>query len=98
MSNNASNAIITQFLKEYENKIVDLTISSTKTYGLGAIFINLINTSDELDIEYYKVEDLCEEYKKRIYENPKVDTTIYYIIRLNNESYIFEKNIEEGLN
>jgi hypothetical protein len=93
---NDEKEIINDFLKLHENELIKMCIEFSKENGLGALFCTLIPNTKELDLEYFKLDDLDGNFKKRILENPKKNNTIYYAIRLYKKSYIFEKDI--GIN
>ncbi len=85
--------IINEFLKSHEKDLIQMAIQYTMENGLGALFCTLIPGSDELDIEFFRVDDLDGNFKKKILDNPNNKSTIYYAIRLYKTSYIFERDI-----
>lgn len=87
--------LIHDFLKEHGNAIVETAIQYTKENGLGALFITITPNSPELDIEYFKVDDLDGGFKNKINNNPNNQNYVYYAIKLHNHSYIFERDLGE---
>ncbi len=86
--------LLKEFLKNNGNMIIETVKQCTKENGPGALFITLVPDSQELDIEYFKKDDLDGKFKKRLEDNPNLDKTIYYAIRLYKNSYTFERQID----
>lgn len=89
--------LIQDFLKDHGDAIIETTIQYTKTNGLGALFITLTPYSSELDIEYFKAEDLDGHFKNKIMDNPDNKNFVYYAIKLHHHSYIFERDLGESV-
>lgn len=94
MKEQKAKRILSEFLKNNGNNIIEMTVKYTLQNGPGALFITLVPNSNELDVEYFKVEDLDGSFKKRIEENTNKNT-VYYAIRLYKTSYRFERIIED---
>lgn len=86
--------IIREFLKNNGDSIIETTKKYTKENGPGALFITLVPKSDELDIEYFKMDDLDGNFKKKLQDNPNLDKTVYYAIRLYKTCYTFERRLD----
>ncbi len=89
--------ILKEFLKNNGKLIMETTIQYTKENGVGALFVTLVPGSEELDIEYFKKDDLDGKFKKRLEDNTNLNKTIYYAIRLYKNSYIFERQVDDNL-
>jgi hypothetical protein len=88
--------ILSEFLKINGENIIETTKKYTLENGPGALFITLVPNSNELDAEYFKIDDLDGNFKKKINDNPNKNT-IYYAIRLHKASYMFERIIDNLL-
>lgn len=91
--------IVHSFLSNYEKDIISLTKQYYNQHGLGASIIKLESDKNELDIEYYPIENLHENFQKLIKNSEIKNTaeekkTIYYIIELNNNRFLYKNIIE----
>lgn len=89
--------LLQDFLKENGNAIIETTIQYTKENGLGALFITVVPNSTDLDIEYFKIDDLDGYFKNKVLNNPNHKNYVYYAIRLYNHSYMFERDLGESV-
>lgn len=89
--------LIQDFLKVHGDAIIETTIQYTKQNGLGALFLTLNPYSSDIDIEYFKAEDLDGNFKKKIMDNPNNKNFVYYAIKLHHHSYIFERDLGESV-
>ena len=86
--------LVNEFVKSYEEKIIQMILTFQIENGPGVLFIDLIpENMEELDIEFYKLEDLDPKLRTHIVDNPKRMNSIYYIINLKNMSFLFEKDL-----
>lgn len=87
--------IINEFLKKYEDTIIQMTIQYTMENGPGALYVDLVPNVEELDVAYFKFNDIVNpNLKKRIATNPKRNTCVYYVIRMGpKNAFIFERDV-----
>jgi len=83
--------IIKEFLELNGGEILGLSGKYTQENGPGVLFVTLVPNSSELDIEYFKIEDLDGQTRKRLEDNPNLQNTLYYAIKLHKNCYIFER-------
>ena len=63
--------------------------------GLGGLFIDLNkSTNFELDISYYKVEDIKAEIIKMMEKTYK--NSIYFVFTLQDNSYVIEEELNNN--
>lgn len=66
--------------KEFNDNLRKINIQERINNGLGALVIDLDkSTTVNLDIAYYKIEDMTKEMIKIIGENKSYKNTIYFI-------------------
>ena len=86
--------LVQDFLDIYQKDIIQMAIKFRMEYGIGILMINLLSGKEELDVEYYQYQNLTSELQKRIDNNPKMKSTIYYMICLSESSLIYEHDLE----
>jgi len=80
--------IMSEFIKNNEKNIIETTRKFTLENGKGALYITLVPNSQEVDIEYFKVDDLDGNFKFKIQQNNDPNM-VFYAIRLYDTSYSF---------
>ena len=81
--------------KEFKNKLIQIYIDSRNTSGLGALVIDLNNsTTIDLDIAYYKIEDMTADMIKVIGENKNYKNTSYFIFMSKGAYFVIEDHLK----
>ena len=91
--NKETKRIIIEFLKKYGDNIIQTTSKFKSENGQGALFITLVPNSEELDLEYFKLDDLDGNFKQKILNDPDSNNTVYFAIRLYDTSYQFHRKL-----
>ena len=80
---------------EFKNKLIQIYIDSRITNGLGALVIDLNNsTTVDLDIAYYKIEDMTVDMIKVIGENKNYKNTSYFIFMSKGAYFVIEDHLK----
>jgi|TARA_R110001599_G_scaffold258473_3_gene458747 hypothetical protein len=81
--------------KEFKDKLIQIYIDSRSTNGLGALIIDLNNsTTVDLDIAYYKIEDMTMDMIRVIGENKNYKNTSYFIFMSNGAYFVIEDHLK----
>lgn len=91
--------LVHSFLSNYEKDVINLTKDYYEKYGLGASIIKLEPGKEELDIEYYPIDNLNESFKRLIRESEEKNNSegkkvIYYIIELNGNKFLYKNTVD----
>jgi hypothetical protein len=77
---------------EFKDQLRKMNIEYRTRNGLGALFIDLNkSTNFELDISYYKVEDIKAEIIKMMEKTYK--NSIYFVFTLQENTYVIEEEL-----
>jgi len=91
--------LVDEFREKYEDKVVEMCMQFRFEHGPGALMVNFVNeletTTNDIDVEYWKLADLTPDLKQKILTNPNRDTTIYYVLNFHESSMIIEKDLRE---
>jgi hypothetical protein len=80
---------------EFKDQLRKMNIEYRTRNGLGALFIDLNkSTNFELDISYYKVEDIKAEIIKIMEKTYK--NSIYFVFTLQDNSYVIEEELNNN--
>jgi len=80
---------------EFKDQLRKMNIEYRTRNGLGALFIDLNkSTNFELDISYYKVEDIKAEIIKMMEKTYK--NSIYFVFTLQDNSYVIEEELNNN--
>lgn len=85
--------LVQEFLKSYQKDIIQMAIKFRMEHGIGMLIINLLSGKEELDVEYYQYKNLTPDLQERFDGNPKIESTIYYMICLKESSLIYEHDL-----
>jgi selenocysteine-specific translation elongation factor len=81
--------------QEFKHKLIQIYIDSRNTNGLGALVIDLDkSTTIDLDISYYKIEDMTAEMIKVIGENKNYKNTSYFIFMSKGAYFVVEDHLK----
>lgn len=86
--------IVEEFLESYESQIIQMAITYRMDHGLGALFVTLEPGKDDLDVSYYRYQDLMPDIRQKMSENKNINNTIYYVIIVGEESFLHEKELK----
>ena len=80
---------------EFKDQLRQMNIEYRTRNGLGGLFIDLNkSTNFELDISYYKVEDIKAEIIKMMEKTYK--NSIYFVFTLQDNSYVIEEELNNN--
>ena len=80
---------------EFKDQLSKMNIEYRTRNGLGALFIDLNkSTNFELDISYYKVEDIKAEIIKMMEKTYK--NSIYFVFTLQENTYVIEEELNNN--
>jgi hypothetical protein len=80
---------------EFKDKFIQIYIESRHTSGLGCLVIDLDNsTVNDLDIAYYKIEDMTKEMIQVIGDNQNYQNTAYFIFISKKEFFVIEDHLK----
>ena len=80
---------------EFKDQLRKMNIEYRSKNGLGALFIDLNkSTNFELDISYYKVEDIKAEIIKMMEKTYK--NSIYFVFTLQENTYVIEEELNNN--
>ena len=80
---------------EFKDQLRQMNIEYRSRNGLGALFIDLNkSTNSELDISYYKVEDIKPEIIKMMEKTYK--NSIYFVFTLQENTYVIEEELKKN--
>lgn len=80
---------------EFKDELRKMNIEYRSKNGLGALFIDLNkSTNFELDISYYKVEDIKAEVIKMMEKTYK--NSIYFVFTLQENTYVIEEELNNN--
>jgi hypothetical protein len=81
--------------KEFKDKLIQIYIDSRNYNGLGALQIDLDkSTTVDLDISYYKIEDMTKEMIQVIGDNKNYKNTSYFIFHSKGEYFVIEDQLK----
>jgi len=80
--------ILSEFLKHNEKNVIEMSRKYKKENGIGALFITLFPNSVEVDMEYFRYEDLDGNFKNKINSNHN-ENVVFYAVRLYDKTYSF---------
>ena len=81
--------------KEFKDKFIKIYIESRQTSGLGSLLIDLDkSTTLDLDISYYKIEDMTKEMIQVIGDNKNYKNTAYFIFNSRGEYFVIEDQLK----
>ena len=81
--------------KELKDNLIQIYIDSRNTNGLGALVIDLDkSTTIDLDIAYYKIEDMTIDMIKVIGENKNYKNTSYFIFMSKGAYFVIEDHLK----
>lgn len=81
--------------KEFNDNLKKINIQSRTDNGLGALIIDLDkSTVVDLDIAYYKIEDMTKDMIKVIGENKNYKNTIYFIFISKGLYFVIEDHLK----
>ena len=82
--------------KEFQDNLRKINIDSRLSNGLGALLIDLDkSTTLDLDISYYKIEDMTKDMIKVIGENKNYKNTIYFIFLSKGLYFVIEDHLKK---
>lgn len=80
---------------EFKDQLRKMNIEYRTRNGLGGLFIDLNkSTNFELDISYYKVEDIKPEIIKMMEKTYK--NSIYFVFTLQENTYVIEEELNNN--
>ena len=80
---------------EFKDQLRKMNIEYRTITGLGGLFIDLNkSTNFELDISYYKVEDIKPEIIKMMEKTYK--NSIYFVFTLQENTYVIEEELKKN--
>ena len=80
---------------EFKDQLRKINIEYRTKNGLGGLFIDLNkSTNFELDISYYKVEDIKPEIIKMMEKTYK--NSIYFVFTLQENTYVIEEELKKN--
>jgi hypothetical protein len=81
--------------KEFKDNLIKINIESRTNNGLGALVIDLDkSTTIDLDIAYYKIEDMTLNMIKVIGENKNYKNTLYFIFMSKGAYFVIEDHLK----
>ena len=81
--------------EEFKDNLVKINIQSRIDNGLGALVVDLDkSTTVDLDIAYYKIEDMTVDMIKVIGENKNYKNTIYFIFMSKGAYFVIEDHLK----
>ena len=81
--------------KEFKDNFIKIYIGSRRTSGLGSLLIDLDkSTTLDLDISYYKIEDMTKEMIKVIGDNKNYKNTAYFIFHSKGQYFVIEDQLK----
>lgn len=84
-----------EIYKEFNDNLRKINIESRLNNGLGSLVIDLDKSSTtDLDIAYYKIEDMTKEMIKVIGENKNYKNTIYFIFISKGLYFVIEDQLK----
>ena len=80
---------------EFKDNLIKISIESRTNNGLGALVIDLDQSSTiDLDIAYYKIEDMTLNMIKVIGENKNYKNTLYFIFMSKGVYFVIEDHLK----
>jgi hypothetical protein len=92
---NELNYFAKSIYKEFKDNLIKISIESRTNNGLGALVIDLNkSTTIDLDIAYYKIEDMTLNMIKVIGENKNYKNTLYFIFMSKGAFFVIEDHLK----
>lgn len=80
---------------EFKDKLIKIYIESRQTFGLGGLLIDLDkSTTNDLDISYYRIEDMTKKMIEVIGENKNYKNTAYIMFHSKQEYFVVEDHLK----
>ena len=80
---------------EFKDKLIKIYIESRQTFGLGGLLIDLDkSTMNDLDISYYRIEDMTKKMIEVIGENKNYKNTVYIMFHSKQEYFVVEDHLK----
>ena len=82
--------------KEFQDNLRKINIESRTHNGLGGLVIDLDkSTTLDLDIAYYKIEDMSKDMIQVIGDNKNYKNTIYFIFMSKGLYFVIEDHLKQ---